>query len=77
MDRRHVLDEINHARWNNDANQIIFILQSSNIHVLTKDDIHDLYVNILCRTANDKFSNDLFALKAIDIFHQIFPTYSK
>ena len=77
MDRRTVLDEINEARWNHDAKEIIRMLQSPDIQLLTKDDIHYLFVNTLCRAANDKFAQELSALKAIEIFHQVFPKYAK
>jgi len=62
--RESMLDEINEARRNHDAKEIVRLIQSSNINLLTKDDIHYLYVNTLRRVANDKFSQDLYALKA-------------
>jgi hypothetical protein len=75
--RETLLDELNEARWNHNANEIIRIMQSKHILLFTPDDIHDLYVNTLCRAANDKFSQDLFELKAIEIFHRVFPDYKK
>ena len=77
MDRRSVLDNINQAKWNHNAKEIVRILQTPEIHLLQTEDIHDLYVNTLQRAANDTFSQDLFALKAFDIFHQVFLNYKK
>jgi hypothetical protein len=73
--RETLLDELNEARWNHNAEEIIRIMQSKHNRLFTADDIHYLYINTLCRAANDQFAQDLFELKAIEIFHQAFPKY--
>jgi hypothetical protein len=75
--RETLLDELNEARWNRNVKEIIRIMQSKHIGLFTPDDIHYLYVNTLCRAANDKFAQNLFELKAIEVFHQVFPDYKK
>jgi len=62
--RESMLDEINEARRNHDAKEIVRLIQSSNINLLTKDDISLSLCQHLRRVANDKFSQDLYALKA-------------
>jgi hypothetical protein len=75
--RETLLDELNVARWNRSAEEIIRIMQSKHNQLFTADDIHYLYVNTLCRAANDQFSQDLSEFGAIEAFHQAFPNYSQ
>lgn len=73
--RQMILTKLEDAKWKHDAAELIKIMKTEERFHLTDDDINDIYVNVLCRAANDEFSKNLKILNVHEVFHKAFPNY--
>ena len=73
--RQQLLDKIYRAQGNN-AQIVIDCLKSKDVEYLTVRDLRDIFLNVICWEKNDKFAQDLYKLKASEVFrHIILPLF--
>jgi hypothetical protein len=67
--RKVLLDKL----WKEkNAKTVIDVLKSGDINCLTLGDLKNIYVNYICYEANDKFSQDMEAYNAFEVYKNIF-----